>query len=56
MSESPQTELQRAAIAWWHGKRPVNWNLYDHLANPTVNCTSDRERALALAIADITKD
>ena len=33
--------LEEAAIAWWKRRRPLGWTAEMHIANPTINCTSD---------------
>lgn len=40
----------RAAHQWWLGKRPVIWDSVLHVCNPSVNCISEREDALAIAV------
>jgi hypothetical protein len=42
-------ELHDAALAWWEGRRPVGWDLREHLSNPAVN-TSMAEAPLARAV------
>jgi hypothetical protein len=39
------------AIAWWEGVRPLSFTLEDHLANPRINTSTDREKRLAEAVA-----
>ncbi len=43
--------LERATLAWWESKRPFAYTEAQHLANPTINCTSEVETALALEVA-----
>lgn len=43
--------LERATLAWWESKRPFAYTEAQHLANPTVGCTSEVETALALEVA-----
>jgi hypothetical protein len=43
--------LRMSAESWWRMRRPVSWSEAQHMENPTVNCTTDAERELALAIA-----
>ena len=43
--------LEKAAIAWWRSKRPVDWSQAEHLKNPTINVATEREAGLALAVA-----
>lgn len=41
---------------WWEMHRPVGWAESEHLANPTVNCTSDSgERELAYLAARLVE-
>lgn len=35
------------AVTWWRGKKPVGWSIKQHLKNPTVNCSTYREKLLA---------
>lgn len=46
-------ELYAAARKWWQSKRPVGWNLRQHLQDPCINCVSSSEDALASAIARV---
>jgi hypothetical protein len=39
------------SIRWWESKRPADWSEDQHLAEPTVNCSSSAEQALAQAVA-----
>lgn len=43
--------LYESARKWWLNKRPIGWNLRQHLKNPRVNCTSSAEDTLAYAVA-----
>jgi len=45
------TTVERAAIAWWEDKRPCVFTLDEHLANPTINTTTDSEKELALRVS-----
>ena len=36
---------------WWEGKRPMGWSLAQHLKEPCVNSTSQRETMLMRAVA-----
>ena len=40
-----------AAVSWWREHKPRGWSVARHLANPTVNCATHRERRLARAAA-----
>lgn len=47
-----QASLLQASLAWWEARRPVGWDLRQHLDQPTVNaCGSEDEKALASAVA-----
>ncbi len=48
-----QASIRLLAVSrkWWEGLRPVDWDIRQHLANPTVNTSSDAETELADAIA-----
>jgi len=48
----PQDLVRVAAIEWWRMKKPMSFSFEDHLANPTVNCVAEQEKALAQAVAD----
>jgi hypothetical protein len=50
MSAKDEMVIARAAN-WWKHRRPIGWNLEQHLANPQVNCTTDAEAALARSVA-----
>jgi hypothetical protein len=45
------TSTERLAERWWRRLRPIGWTKAEHLKNPTINTTSDVERALARAVA-----
>lgn len=45
--------LIKATYDWWLTKRPVGWNLRQHLRAPCINCVSSSEDALASAIARV---
>lgn len=47
--------VEEAAKAWWEGLRPCGYSLEQHLANPTVNTTGEREACLAVAVASALK-
>ena len=40
-----------AAVAWWTARKPTDWSLEQHLADPAVNCDDEGERQLAQAAA-----
>jgi hypothetical protein len=41
-----------AAVEWWLLKRPIKYNLQDHLVMPKINCFTDVEKDLAMAVAE----
>jgi hypothetical protein len=43
--------VANAAEVWWKARKPADWTLEQHLANPTINCEGDGERQLAQAAA-----
>jgi hypothetical protein len=43
------------AIIAWRGHRPVGWTVDQHVENPTINCTRDSEKGLAVAVANYMK-
>ena len=49
------TNIENAAVKWWHGKRPVGWGISEHLAQPCVNCSSAWETHLAETIVEEIK-
>jgi hypothetical protein len=49
------TELEKAAIMWWRGFRPIEWTLDKHLGAPAINTISDRNRRLALKAAKLAR-
>lgn len=51
MTEVRDLDIVRAAHAWWMSRRPVGWMREQHIENPTVNCTTDAEKALAEMVA-----
>lgn len=56
---APQGEsmspLERAAIAMWKQRRPLSFSEAEHLANPTINTTSEAEQKFARAVAKFLK-
>lgn len=42
-------EAGNALVSWWRGRKPRGWSEAQHLANPTVNMATPRERRLAHA-------
>ena len=51
LKKSECTPIEWAAIRWWQGHRPYDWDLKKHLENPAVNMSGGRERDIAAAIA-----
>lgn len=51
-----EVKITRAASAWFDGKRPKDWTLHRHAANPLVNCSTQREKDLAQAVADMVTE
>lgn len=49
-----QRHVVEAAFAWWRDLRPQGWTHADHIAAPQVNCETEAERTLALAIARLS--
>ena len=47
--------LEKAALAWWRGRRPVYFDETEHLKNPTINTTTDTEKRLASSVARTLK-
>lgn len=45
------SDVFKAALAWWEGRRPHGFTAQDHLREPMVNCCGELERALARAVA-----
>lgn len=52
-NEAPRRLLAagEAAVSWWKEHKPVGYGIAQHLANPTVNCATEREKRLARAAA-----
>lgn len=48
---SNSNQVTRSSINWWESKRPIEWMLETHLENPTVNCSSETEKNLAIEVA-----
>ena len=49
------SDVIKAALAWWEGRRPHGFTAQDHLRDPMVNCCGELERALARAVAEQQK-
>jgi len=47
--------IKDMAIEWWESLRPIGWDLAKHLKSPTINCSTEKERNLARAIASHLK-
>lgn len=50
------SELIGRAVGWWRSKKPNAYTMEDHLANPTVNCTTPLEKALARSAARVVQN
>ena len=44
------TSIERLARRWWVSRRPTIFGEADHLMNPTINCSTEYEKDLALAV------
>ena len=51
--DSPLSEVEQAALAWWRSKRPAMWEEDDHLQIPRVNTSSEAEADLAWAVSGL---
>jgi hypothetical protein len=51
-----QREVINAAAYWFGLKVPVGWTIQQHLENPGINCVTDAETRLAVAIAEYLKE
>lgn len=51
-----ESNLIDSAYAWWLTKRPVAYSAEQHLRNPAINTTGDRESELAHAVSKYMKD
>lgn len=51
MTDSLNSPITTAAIAWWETRRPAQWDLQMHLKYPTVRLTTLKEKDLGCAIA-----
>lgn len=47
----PMTEVEWAAFEWWRSKRPIEFCEAQHIHNPAINTCTDRDEALARAVA-----
>lgn len=43
-------DLTKAVNEWWEMKRPLDYSFQNHLDNPTVNCVTESEKKMALAL------
>ena len=48
-------KIVEAAMAWWRGRRPLEYSLRQHLSNPTINTMNDSERKLARACGELAE-
>jgi hypothetical protein len=59
MSETPKTTKERqvlaAAYLWWKGHRPIHYSEADHLNAPVINTTTDTDKTLAIAVAELVR-
>lgn len=64
MSDGPHTEqtpheaaqdLVEAVVEWWLCLRPSDFSEAEHFAEPTINCSNDRERAIAERVAALLR-
>jgi len=44
-----------AAVRWWTSNRPVRMSRKKHLENPTINCATEQEKALAFAVSELLR-
>lgn len=54
MTQTDQ-RLKQAAIKWWEARRPLAFDLSQHLDNPAVNCLDGHDSELAKAVAATIK-
>lgn len=47
--------LEKAALAWWRCRRPLDWDESEHLKNPAINTTTEGEARLARSVARTLK-
>jgi len=52
LKKSEWSVIEWAAIRWWQGYRPYDWNIKKHLLSPTINMSSPREHDLAKAVVE----
>jgi hypothetical protein len=45
--------LENALMEWWISRCPSSWSMAEHLADPTVNCVTRYEKALATELASL---
>lgn len=45
------TAVYLAAVRWWVTKRPAQWTVEQHLAQPCVGCRGKEEFELAEAVS-----
>ncbi len=44
-------EITEAALNWWVNHRPIGWTATEHFETPSINCTDEKEKRLARAVA-----
>jgi hypothetical protein len=45
-------QVIKRAKQWWESKRPLEWSEKEHAENPMVNCPTEQEKKLAIAVRD----
>lgn len=48
-------DLVEAVVEWWLCLRPQDFSEADHFANPTINCSNERELAIAEGVAALLR-
>ena len=56
LTSSSVSQLIDAALQWWQMRTPCGWTTNDHVKNPTVNCTTRHDSALARRVADYVEE
>lgn len=46
-------DVADAAVEWWAARRPAHWSVEQHLGNPRINCPTEREKTLAMRVAEL---
>lgn len=50
-----RSEVEQIALCWWMAQAPLVMSEEEHLANPTINCTTWQQMALAEAVAHMAR-